>query len=336
LIFITSYKGESTKTQINFNAKQLNEYLIPGEYEEYDLLKVLDKVTNQQITNEQKNKHYFKVIMNNVKNIDHILEYEDIRLFLSQIAPVPYNKNLFSWENKIKNKFNKHNISLKEYNIMLTNGNKKDKIFKLYTDKFVSNRKRKIQDEIEDIDIEFIKDKSNNVIAAIWYSVSNLHGTIVNKKKKGIRLRKGNFQIGDRFILNNIFKEDRFNGWFQGEVQIFDNKIIPNARRDNLEKNNEYYYLLNQLKDIGEDLSKEIRKQSKIRNKLKHEKNTFLNLDILSGENDSEINNKILDLKNHIPLKERKVLDKVFTILNNFYEEKDIKEEIFKTIISNY
>lgn len=335
LIFVTSYKGEKIKTQISFNAKELEKLLIPGEYQDYDLLKVIDRVTNENKTKENIESHYFKVILKNVKNYDNILEYEDVKLFLSQIAPVPYNDKLFSWGNKIKKEFKKNDLYLDEYNIVLTDLKKREKIYKLYSDKFISDRKSKIQDEIEDVKIEIVKDKFNNVIAAIWYSVSKLHGTIVNKKKKGIRLKKGNFQIGDRFILNNIFKEDRFNGWFQGEIHTFNNKIIPNARRDNFEKNEEYYYLLDELKEIGEGLSREIRKQSRIRNKIKKEKQIFSELDVLIGKN-KELKNKIIQLEDDIPLKEKKVLDRVLTILDKNYKKDVTKEKLFKIILNNY
>lgn len=335
LIFITSYKGENKKTEISFNAKNLSKLLMPGEHENYDLLKVINEVTNLKNDIEEEESHYFKVIMKNVKNYDHILDYENIKLFLSQIAPVPYNEKLFSWSKKIKEQFNEKNLLLSEYNLELSNSRKKEKIYKLYSDKFISDRKKKIQDEVENINIGYIKNRTNDIIAAFWYSVSKLHGTIVNKRKKGLRVKKGNFQIGDRFILNDIFKEDRFNGWFQGEVHIFDNKIIPNARRDNFEKNEEYYYLLNNLKEIGENLSKEIRKKSRIRNKIKREKNVFSELDILI-KNNSEIKNKILQLADDIPLSDKKVLDRVFTILDDAFEKKDSKEKVIEAIISNY
>ena len=82
-----------------------------------------------------------------------------------------------------------------------------------------------------------------------------------------MRLRKGNIQIGDEHTLDIIFKEARFNGWTQGEVFVVDDKLIPNARRDNFEQNNAYWELINALKaGIGSSITSQIREASKQRN----------------------------------------------------------------------
>ena len=99
----------------------------------------------------------------------------------------------------------------------------------------------------------------------MWYAISNYYGTICDNSIKGLRYRKGNIQIGDRLTLNDIFLEERFNGWFQGEIFVLDPNLIPNARRDNFEKNESYFILKNELVKIGEDLSRVIRDTSKNR-----------------------------------------------------------------------
>lgn len=50
---------------------------------------------------------------------------------------------------------------------------------------------------------------------------------MLDKNIKGLRLRKGNILVGDKTTLNSIFKKPRFNGWFQGEIFIFDTYIVP-------------------------------------------------------------------------------------------------------------
>jgi len=80
-------------------------------------------------------------------------------------------------------------------------------------------------------------------------------------------MRKGNILIGDSKTLNPIFKEERFNGWTQGEIFILTDKLIPNARRDDFEQNDVYYYFMEQLtQGVGTDISRKIREASKQRN----------------------------------------------------------------------
>ena len=107
-----------------------------------------------------------------------------------------------------------------------------------------------------------------------WYGKSNLLGTVADETIKGLRLRKSGILIGDRFLLNELFKEDRFNGWVQGEVLVFDDKIIPNARRDDFEKNAEYIFLIEKLKGIAIEISNEIRSASQLRGSKKNKLDT--------------------------------------------------------------
>ena len=54
-----------------------------------------------------------------------------------------------------------------------------------------------------------------------------------------IRLRKSNIQIGEADCLSNhpkrgqaLWKEDRGNNYFMGEIHALDERLIPNSRRD--------------------------------------------------------------------------------------------------------
>ncbi|MCK8817166.1 ATP-binding protein [Natroniella sulfidigena] len=272
LKFETSHKGEDKKTIVSFNSKRLEKLLIPGDYMDYDLLKVIEEVTTKKIESEDSNKHYFRVILEEVNNIDHILNYNRIKNYLSQIAPVPFDERYFDFSTKLKKEFEKKNILINEYNIFLSDGEETEQIYKLNSSNFVSDIRKKISDYVKSIEIEFIKDKDENLLAALWYTKSNFYGTIVDRKIKGLRFRKGNIQIGDRSLLNKIFKEDRFNGWFQGEVYVLDDDLIPNARRDGFEKNSAYAKLINELEKIGSRLSKLVRSASKKKKRIEEEK----------------------------------------------------------------
>ncbi|MFW5987825.1 MAG: ATP-binding protein [bacterium] len=334
LTFMTTAVGENKKTILTYDAKKLDMFLMPGKYENYDLLRVIDEVTDYSIKDEKSNKHYFKVIMKGVKNYNNILDYNIVKNYISQVAPVPYNDNIFTFGEYITEKFNDNGLAIKKYNIILSDRDNQEKVNKKFSDNFVASRTLKRNDNLKDIKICFIY-KNDKIIAGLWYGISNYYGTIIDKSKKGLRLRKRNFQIGDRFTLKNIFKEDRFSGWFQGEVHIFDNNILSNARRDNFENNKKYQYLIRELKVIGDELSKKIRKISKKRNQIKKSKKVFEKLDILADKKEIDTDYKILSLADNIPNKDQKVLNKVFKIIDKEFEREE-KDRVMRKILKNY
>ena len=61
----------------------------------------------------------------------------------------------------------------------------------------------------------------------------------------------------------------------------------------------------------------------------------YKKIDILNGIERSNIDNKIIDLAEKIPEKDKKILDKVFNIIENEYCYED-KKKFVRTILSNY
>ena len=98
--------------------------------------------------------------------------------------------------------------------------------------------------------------------------ISYIFAFIYEKAVKGIRLRKGNILIGDHQTLNVVFKDARFNGWSIGEIFAIDKLLIPNARRDNFEKNPAYFALFEQLMTLAAEITRDIRAASLKRNSL--------------------------------------------------------------------
>jgi hypothetical protein len=145
-------------------------------------------------------------------------------------------------------------------------GAKSIQIFKPYKDEFAVDKGKNITDRIKDINIIKIPDKSRKLTAICWLAKTSYMGSIYDKAIKGLRLRKGNILIGDYQTLNIIFKDARFNGWTIGEVFAIDKQLIPNARRDNFEKNPAYFSLFEHLMTIASNITKDIRTTSLQRN----------------------------------------------------------------------
>ena len=125
---------------------------------------------------------------------------------------------------------------------------------------------KNITDVVQDITILRIPNEHDNSTAIGWLAKTNYKGSIYDKSIKGIRIRKGNILIGDYQTLNVVFKDARFNGWSIGEIFAVDKMLVPNARRDNFEKNPAYFALLEQLMTIAAGITKDIRAASLKRN----------------------------------------------------------------------
>lgn len=284
LVFETSYKGENVSTSISFDSLRLRELLVPGLFEEYDMMAVLREVTSVTTNTEEPLKHYFRITLEGIQS-QEVIDKEIVAEYISEVAPVPYSPNRFSYADHIHKAFEEENIRLREYKIFLRNpGERWQQVFKFNRDQLLADRQRKIWDHVSSIQINKIYNNDGVLCAISWYANTGFLGTIHDKSIKGLRLRKGNILIGDETTLNPIFKEPRFNGWFQGEVFVLDSNIVPNARRDNFERNQVFDKFYLELINFGDKLSKLIREVSSERNNIKAQSNVI-------DANDIEINN---------------------------------------------
>jgi len=164
LVFETSYYGETEKSILTWDAKQLRTIFNDRSKKE-DAIEVIDTITSLKIVNAKAEERYFKVTLENVSN-DILLDKDNIHNYLSMIAPVPYKKGFF-YENDIYEKAKEYDYSIDEYNTYLNN----NQIFKEYTTSVYEgdkhNNKKKI-DQIFDIDFFEIKNSYNELLCWGW------------------------------------------------------------------------------------------------------------------------------------------------------------------------
>lgn len=288
IIFETSYKGEPQKTNITFDSSKLTHLFTLDKYNDYTMTDVIRMITSENHGDEESEKHYFKVKLINIKGSDKLCNIGKVEYYLKQIAPIPFDTKKFKYANIINSKMSELKLTNNIYNIYIGKGSRRmKKLLKPYKVKFYSDNKKKIIDNVTAVKIKVIRnDYLKKIVAVVWYSECNLFGTILDEDIKGLRLKKAGLLVGDRFTLNKIFKEERFNGWIQGEVLIFDEDIIPNARRDNFEENDAYKFLIEKLKEVADEISNEIRSASRTRNKQKLKQgNKEINKDNLITQN---------------------------------------------------
>lgn len=268
LSFCTSAFGEREKTLVIFDCAKLKTLLIPGENMQYNLQDVIDAVTEVRHSPEQESAHYFIVKMEGVDDTTELLNYDAVRKYLMQVAPVPFIDR-FYWARKIKDEFKQYNYKIPEYPIFLgTCFEDLSQIFKPYKLSMeVKPRSGISKDEIEGLSLFSVKSPNGDVIACGWYADTSFLGEIVDGRIAGIRIRQGNILIGNGKTISRCFKEARFNNWSLGEIYILSSEMIPNARRDDFEKNKTLSAFEEGIcSTIGTEIPKKCRAASLLRN----------------------------------------------------------------------
>jgi hypothetical protein len=247
LIFETTFKGENVKSIMTWDAENLQQKLNDHKLD-LDAASVVNSVIKTDYEAIDKDEHFFKVILENVTNTD-LLCRNNIIEYLSMVAPVPYEPH-FIFKNKIYDELKKEGLSIDEYYIFINT----DRLFKAYSSTFydLKGTQKYSYDDVFDIDTFKITNSANELVAWAWFGLSRFDKQIPAKGNiaRGIRLRKGNIQIGSENTLVKLHKEQRGNFYFIGEVHGFHHELIPNSRRDYFNENNTSKLLDNKLKEL--------------------------------------------------------------------------------------
>lgn len=263
LTFETSFKGEAVKSLFSWNASELKKSIDNRAVKE-SASEVMAKVTTHSTTNEDLGKHYFKVILEGVKN-ETLLDKDIVKDYLRMVAPIPY-PNHFLFRRKIKGYAQELQVvNIDEYKVYLG----KDLLEKAYSTIIYEgdiDAKKKI-DEIFDIEVFYDTNKDGEILYWGWYGVSKYEKVIAKcNLSRGIRLRKANIQIGADQTLVPFHKESRGNFYFIGEIHAVHSKLIPNSRRDNFIENETYEMFFASLSKKFRELYKLYYDASKARN----------------------------------------------------------------------
>jgi molecular chaperone HtpG len=264
LIFETSYKGEAIKTKMTLDAKQLRRIILDKK-EKADAATVISVITTIKEENEAREKHYFRVILENA--CENVLEVKSVEEYLSMVAPVPFSED-FSYSYDIKTYFENKNIVLDEYNVVIN----ENTLFKAYKDEF------KLEDgsisKWIGVDFIEIRNDENKLLALCWYGYRDLSNVVLpaDNIEQGIRIRTKNIAIGDEFTCDRFFEASRTNHRFIGEIHTIGDSFIPNARRDYFVENNTCLQFAEMTKEIFESANLENRLAqvaSKLHNRIR-------------------------------------------------------------------
>lgn len=252
LRFITSAKGENVESVCIWNAKLIKDILADND-NKIDASSLVDKSTSYKENPCEKEDHYFKVELIKVgRNAEDLLNVGAVSDYISAIAPVPYSSG-FCYKDPIRKYAADNGFNIDEYRVLIN----EEQIFKPYvTDLYrpvgTSGKKEKY-DSIYGVEFEMFVDDNDKPIAWMWYGISNFEKKIPTiNQMRGLRLRKGNIQIGDENTLTTqrFFKEERGNFYFVGEIFAVSPLLIPNARRDYFNLNDECRFFEGCLKNL--------------------------------------------------------------------------------------
>lgn len=234
LVFTSTAVGEDVISEMRCNAQKMRELLnrnINGE--KFTASEVLHEIYTFSYRKVKgiEDEHWFKVELLDVNDENtELLDFTEVKNYLSFTAPVPY-KNTFIYQSEIYKHAKELGYRLDEYSIKL-NG---EDVFKNYQTDFKTS---KGDDTIFDIEFKDFRDEEGNLIMWLWFGLSKFKAIISKDcKMRGLRLRKENIQIGNEDALQKLFKEDRGQHYFVGEVFAVSKNLIPNSQRDYFNEN---------------------------------------------------------------------------------------------------
>lgn len=265
-VFQTKHAGEDVESIQEWNCKELRKILGDEKMRGMDLRSLFEKTTSfYQENGKSPTNSYFKVTLHDVTSFrNHILDLRKTEKYLQAVAPLPFDPDGFKYSDEISSFLRKNVPNYGEYTIRL-NGNK---VYKPYGNRLNTYKKR--WDNLSGIETFKLRE-GKDVIAYGWFGKRNeLLGSLSKTEGiSGIRVRAGNITIGDGHLLDNCYREGRFNGYMIGEVHVVDPGLVPNSRRDDFVDNGAKLRFYDAVeRRIGLPTSKEIRLRSKL-NSLK-------------------------------------------------------------------
>jgi molecular chaperone HtpG len=262
LEFRTKAAGEDEVSVVRWSSRAIRDHLrdtvLHGNLEQV----LADTVTVRHEKASKTSEHFFEVRLNEISRLrnDILLNERMVGHYLSEVAPLPFSPD-FSFGAEIEK-----TLSLHRTNIPLNLTVADETIVRPHHDEIIFPN---TSQTLHMNGIQFVEfpDVDGKTGAIAWIADHEYIRSIPpSLGVSGIRARNGDLQVGEANIFEDVFKERRFNGWSIGELHVLDQRIIPNARRDNFEINHHYYNLLVQLGPQTAKIAQRCRSSSIARN----------------------------------------------------------------------
>lgn len=275
LRFVTSAAGEDIKTVMEWDAQKCMRLINDSSVRDDAETILLDIIDYREEPCPEEDHFFIVELVGIKKENEDLLNVDRVKEYISENTPIPINNN-FIFDKRIYDYAKEKGYVFDEYNIFV---NGEDMLKPYVNDLYEkSDSKKRKYDEIVDIHYREFKTSDGNPLAWMWYGVSSFERQIPKafNRMRGVRLRKGNIQIGGSDCLAKLFKESRGTHYFLGEVHALHPDLIPNGRRDYFNENEIRVEFEEELRwFFGETLHKLYYAASNIKNAFKAQ-HTFL------------------------------------------------------------
>ncbi len=263
--FKTKAKGEREQTTVIFDAKAMRAAMAPGKGSGKSAMGLMkESVRAFRSPSRNTNKHFFEVRLEGFTDEapKECRSAEEMRNFVSQVAPVPYPDD-FPYRDRLRKAAEKSGIPIEEVRITIKDGQDKAKsVTKRYgaSYQFDSGTVR-----LNDCSIDY--SKTGRWWA--WVGKKAESGAYSDPRVRGLRVRIRNIQIDGTAVVRDIFRDytpqsqERFQDYFLGEIFIKPSALVPNARRDGFEEDAAWKRVRDELAVVVKSLGKEAYQVSK-------------------------------------------------------------------------
>ncbi len=171
--------------------------------------------------------------MNGVRSPkSELMDITKVTAYVAEHTPVPFDEQVFYFGDELNSWLRREIPDYNTYRIFINDS----LIKKPYTQTIPlrESKKGKKTDELTSYEKFDILDRHKKVIARGWYAVrkDNIGQLAANAGIDSLRVRVGNILVGDNVLVDQCFREPRFNGYLIGEIHIASPALTPNARRD--------------------------------------------------------------------------------------------------------
>ena len=266
LLFRGRAEGDAKVIELRWDGRKLRDLLRDPNYTGDLGSLIRSAVEIRKLPAEGQPSRFFEVELRKVARLrgDLLLNDDNVRSYLSQVAPVPFHPE-FSLGEKIAAHL--HERGVREP-IQVRLADDLEPIYHRARDHIVFGEKHK--DAVQSVEFLEFLGQDGEVEAFGWVLDHAYLGAVPRRLGLGgIRLRTGNIQVGDEQILAHLYPEPRFASWAIGDIHIESKAVLPNARRDEFEASVAYAYLQDEFTIFLKRIAQTIRDRSLVRNRIR-------------------------------------------------------------------
>lgn len=238
--FTTKAVQEKEATKVVIDAKEMRRLMSPEHGNEVTAEQLLKRcVSASLIDAPAEAPAFFEVSLRGFTEAPDVCTSSDeMRIFLSQIAPVDYAEG-FPFRKDIDKYARQAGIPIESVRIQIEppDGGETIEVRKPYGAQY------EVQDAgahvpLNEIEAFFSETKK----WWGWVGKKAVPGSYLEAQVRGIRVRAKNIQIDGTDVVREIFQRlaksnERYQSWFVGEIFVDLKSVVPNARRDGFEEN---------------------------------------------------------------------------------------------------